>query len=156
MIGAIAGCKAYQFGAPTLHNCTIRSVYVPMIESDSFRRFLGPRLTEAVIKQIELDTPFVIAAPENADSFLVAKILRDTKSVQGETINDDPRVLEAGIQVEVTWTDRSGNPLSQRQLIRISRDVDFIPEVGQSLTTAHQEIINKIASDIVNQMETPW
>lgn len=153
---AVSGCQAYHFGAPTLHNCSIRSVYVPMIESDSYRRFPGPRLTEAVIKQIELDTPFVIAAPESADSFLVAKINRDTKTVQAETINDDPRVLKAGIQVEVTWTDRNGNPLSQRRLIKITQDVDFIPEAGQSLTTAHQEVINRIARDIVNQMETPW
>ena len=95
LVGSVSGCRSYQFGATTLHNCTIRSVYVPMIESDSYRRYLGPRLTEAVVKQIELDTPFVIAAPEYADSFLVAKILRDSKTVQAETTNDDPRSPES-------------------------------------------------------------
>jgi hypothetical protein len=150
------GCQVYQFGAPTMYRFDIRSVYVPVAESDSYRRFLGLRLTEALIKQIELDTPFVIAEPQNADSFLVARIVRDTKSVEAETINDDPRTLQYGIQVEVTWTDRAGQPLTRRQVIRINEDAVFIPEGGQSLTTAQQEVINSIARDIVGQMEVAW
>ncbi len=152
----VAGCQSYHFGAPTLHRFDIRSVHVPIIESDSFRRFLGVRLTEAVVKEIELNTPYCIATAERADSFLLARVREDSKRVQAETINDDPRVIEAELRVEVTWNDRSGAPLMQRQVLRISREADFIPESGQSLTTAQQELIERIARDIVNQMEIPW
>ena len=44
----------------------------------------------------------------------------------------------------------------ERQLLRVNNDVDFIPEGGQSLTTAQQELINRMAREIVGQMETPW
>jgi len=58
--------------------------------------------------------------------------------------------------VEVDWTDRAGTPLMQRQSLRINHSADFIPEGGQSLVTAQQEVIERIAREIVGQMETPW
>jgi hypothetical protein len=155
-LAAGAGCKAYQFGTPTMHRFEIRTIHVPIIESDSFRRYLGVRLTEAVVKEIELNTPFALASPERADSFLVARIRRDTKQVLAETANDDPRVVQTGLRVEVSWTDRNGAPLMNRQVLRIDQSVDFIPEGGQSLTTAQQELIDEIARQIVGQMEIPW
>ena len=33
---------------------------------------------------------------------------------------------------------------------------DFIPELGQSLTTAQQTNINRLAIQIVSMMEKPW
>jgi hypothetical protein len=150
------GCQAYQFGAPTMHRFEIRTVHVPIIESDSFRRFLGVRLTEAVVKEIELNTPFTIASADRADSFLVARIRHDSKRTQAESINDHPRVIETDLRVEVSWSDRGGQPLMQRQMLKISREVDFIPEAGQSITTAQQALIDRIARQIVNQMEMPW
>jgi hypothetical protein len=32
----------------------------------------------------------------------------------------------------------------------------FIPEVGQTLTSAQQENVNRLARDIVSAMEAPW
>ena len=60
-----SGCAAYRFGNGTLYAPDVPTVYVPMIESDSFRRDLGERLTEAVVKEIELKTPFkVVGTPD--------------------------------------------------------------------------------------------
>ncbi len=153
---SLMGCRAYQVGSPSLHRFDVNSVHVSIFESDSYRRFLGQRLTESVIKDIELNTPYRISSAELADSFLTGRIIRDQKRVLIETTNDDPRDIQATMRVEVTWNDRSGVPLMQRQLLRIKRDVDFVPEAGQSLTTAQQELIDRIARDIVNQMEAPW
>jgi hypothetical protein len=33
---------------------------------------------------------------------------------------------------------------------------EYAPEVGQSLATAEREVIDRMARDIVNMMETPW
>ncbi len=153
---ALGGCQAYQFGAPTMHRFEIRTVHVPMVETDSFRKFLGPRLTEAIVKQIELDTSYVIAPPQRADSFLVARLRFENKRTLAETANDDPRLIQVGMRVEATWVDRNGAPLMQRQLLRVANDVDFIPESGQSLTTAHQQLIDRLAKQIVDQMEITW
>ena len=125
-------------------------------ESDSDRRFLGQRLTEAVTKEIELSTPLTITDPQIADSFVRGRLIRDFKRVAGENVNDEPRTLQVAWVVEVDWVDRAGVPLFQRQKIRIRRDTDFVPEGGQSISTAQQRIIGQIARDVVSQMQSPW
>ena len=49
----LGGCAGYQIGNQSLYPQEIRTVYVPMFQSISFRRNLGERLTEAVVKEIE-------------------------------------------------------------------------------------------------------
>lgn len=127
-----------------------------MFESESNRRFLGQRLSEAVIKAVEQETPLTITDPQIADSFIRGRLIRDSKSVVGENINDEPRTLLVGFVVEVDWVDRAGVPLMQRQVVRISRDAALIPEGGQSLATSQQELIDRIARDVVSQMQSPW
>ena len=150
------GCQAYQLGAQSMYRYDIQTVHVAMFESDSYRRFLGQRLTEAVSRQVQQETPYQLASVGSADSFLRGKIVSETKRVRGEDRFDDPRAIEVGFLVEVTWTDRSGVPLMSRQVLRINRDVELVPEGGQSMTTAQQELINHLARQIVDQMEMPW
>lgn len=127
-----------------------------MADSVSNRRFLGQRLTEAIVKQITNSTPLTITEPALADSVITAHLVRDRKSVLTETFTDEPRAVEVGWRVEVEWTDRAGTPLMQRQSLKIDHSADFVPEGGQSLVTAQQEVIERIAREIVGQMETPW
>ncbi len=155
-IVAVAGCRGYQFGDQVLYRPDIHTVHVDMFTSESFRKFLGQRLTEAVVKAIESDTPMRIANRATADSFLHGRLLRERKRVLSETRNDDPRDLQLDYRIEVTWTDRSGVPLMPRQILQLDQSVNFIPESGQSLTTAEQEIINRLAHQVVQQMEMPW
>ena len=150
------GCAGYHMGNQFLYRSDIRTVHVPVFESDSYRRFLGQRMTEAVIKQIELTTPLTIADPAVADSFVQGKIIRDVKRTAVEDFFDEPRVVQVQWLLEVKWVDRAGTPLMERQLLRINNDVDFIPEGGQSMATAEQELIDRIARQITGQMETPW
>jgi len=150
------GCAGYHLGNQYLYNSSIRTVSVIMFESDSYRKFLGQRLTEAVTKEIELSTPLTITDQQIADSYIRGRLIRDQKRVVGENINDEPRTLAVNWVVEVDWVDRAGVPLMQRQLVRINRDAEFVPEGGQSITTAQQRIIEQIARDVVSQMQTPW
>ena len=52
-----------------------------MFESVSFRRDLGERLTEAVMKQIEEKTPYKVVSDPNADSMLSGRIAQESKRV---------------------------------------------------------------------------
>src|SRR3954449_3287605 len=76
---AISGCVGYQVGTASLYAPDVATVYVPMIESDSYRRDLGERLTEAVVKEIELKTPYKVVSTPNADSVLSARLQVDTR-----------------------------------------------------------------------------
>ena len=152
----LPGCCGYHVGNQFLYRNDIRSVHVRIFESDSYRRFIGQRLSEAVVKQIELQTPLTITEPALAHSFVQGRIIRDSKQVLAENRFDEPRTLAYGWQLEVTWVDRAGVPLMQRQILRIDNDVSFIPEGGQSLSTAELEMVERLARQIVGQMEMAW
>ena len=156
VIMAAAGCHFYQFGNQAMFCPSVQTVYVEMFEADTYRKFLGQRLTEAVVKEIELNTPLRITERSLAQSVLRGRLIRDRKRVVTETVNDDPRDLQIDYMLEVTWTDPAGNALMARQVLRLDRSIDFIPEGGQSLVTAEQELINRLARQIVQQMEMPW
>lgn len=150
------GCAGYHLGNQFLYRSDIRTVHVMMFESDSYRRFVGQRLTEAVIKEIEVNTPLTITDPQIADSFVRGRLVRDSKTVVGENVYDEPRTLLVGWLVEVDWVDRAGVPLMERQLVRIREDAAFVPEGGQSMATTQQKIIELIARDVVSQMQSGW
>ena len=160
---ASPGFAGYQLGNQALFRPEIRTVYVPVFESVSYRRYLGEQLTEAVIKEIERQTPYKVVATPNADSVLTGRIIDEKKRVISETINDDPRYLGTDLVVSVSWHDRRGDVLMQQSGFALSPltffttdSGDLIPESGQSLGTAQQETIQRIARQIVEQMEVRW
>jgi hypothetical protein len=160
----LAGCAGYQIGNQSLYRDSIRTVYVPVFESDSLRRNLGERLTEAVVKEIETKTPFkVLSDPVQADSILTGRLISERKSVLAENRDDEPRDVETNLIVVVNWVDRQGFAMGQsstfslaQQGFSVAQSADYVPEAGQSISTAQQEAIQRIAKQIVSQMEAPW
>lgn len=158
-----SACAPYRFGARSLYPPDIRTVYVPIFESDSFRRNLGERLTEAVVKEIELKTPYKVVGTPLADSVLSGRITSDTKGVTVIAPTDEARQLELNLVVQVTWIDRKGDLIRQAQeialpasLAEVNQTITFVPEAGQSITTAQQDAIQRLARQIVALMEAPW
>ena len=158
----IPGCAGYQLGQQALYRPDIRSVHIPVFESNSFRRNLGERLAEAVATEIDLKSPYRVAPADRADSFLRGRILYERKRVIAEDTFDVPRVMEAQMVAQVDWVSAQGELLSNTITIpwdayplRIGDNEQFIPEAGQSITTAQQEAVQKIAQEIVSQMEMP-
>ena len=150
------GCASYQIGNQVLFRSDVRTVHVPIFESESFRKYLGERLTEAVVKEIESRSPYKVVSLANADSILSGKILSEQKRILIESRNDDGRELQTSLVVSANWTDRYGRPLMNTPSIDVSELSNFVPEGGQSIATAHQDLIDKVARDIVSQMELPW
>lgn len=156
----IAGC-GYTLGTQTLHD--VRTVHVPVFQSDSHRRNLDYLLTEAVHREIRTRTSYRLEDAETADTILKGRIVEIRKSVLSENSYDDPRELQLMLGTEVTWIDRrSGQILHQQtfsvspQLSQQASNVSFAPEVGHSLATAQQEAAQRLASRIVDVLEAPW
>lgn len=160
-----AGCAHYQLGNRSLYQPDIHTVHVPIFKSNSFRRELGERLTEAVIKEIEAETPYKIADAATADSVLRGTILVDNKVVQGNNTLDEPRIIQESLQIQYQWLDQRG------QLIRQPATLDLAPvlrsstmtttgllypEPGQSMVTAQQSAIDEFAREVVRAMQAPW
>lgn len=161
-----AGCAGYRAGAGTLYAPDVATVYVPMIESDSFRRDLGERLTEALVKEIELKTPYKVIASPNADSLLEVHLKSDRRVVQAEDQFDNPRVFSNVLVAEATWMNRRRLPLAPTRTIGlpqgfgdavgVSQATPLIAEAGQSLASQQQLAIARLAEQIVGVMEQPW
>jgi hypothetical protein len=163
LLACLAGCAGYQIGNQSLYPAHIRTVYVPIFESPSFRQNLGERLTEAVQKEIELKTPYKVVQDANADSILSGRIVGETKHLVVQSRSGDPREVQVNLRVEVSWIDRWGGVMRQSGPIPVSPEVadiaasaNVVPEVGQSVATAYQQAISRLAEQIVALMETPW
>jgi hypothetical protein len=154
------GCAGYQVGHQTLFQPHIRTVYVPVFASDIYRRQLGEWLTEAVIREIELRTPYKVVHTPDADSVLYGRIISEHKSVLAEDRNDNPRNLAFDMVVEVRWVDRGGTAIMRTATVPVDLTLlgssHFVPEGGQSLATAEQAVVRQIARQIVGQMEAGW
>jgi hypothetical protein len=134
-----------------------------MVQSNSLRRYLGERLTEAVVKEVELKTPYKVVDSAAADSVLTVRLVSESKRVLAENFYDEPRDLETDFFIQVSWVDRRGDLVMSNSaipaeplLLNISQTASFVPEAGQSLTTAQQEAIQRLAEQIVGQMELAW
>jgi hypothetical protein len=166
LLTLLAGCASYRFGNNTLYAPNVRTVYVPMIQSDSYRVTpgidLGERLTEAVCKEVEKRTPFKVVGTDEADSVLTARIVADTKRMVVESPTDQSRQVEMNMQVLVTWADRGGAVLATGAVPMPAASVDvgqaamLVPEYGRSVVSTQQEAIVKMAQQIVGLMEEPW
>jgi len=163
LLALAGGCARYQVGPASLFRPDIRTVHVPVFESDSFRRNLGERLTEAVVKEIEARTPYKVVGSTDADSVLSGRIVAERKRAVAENRYDDVREIETQLTVEVRWISRRGEMLLQRSSmpwgpldVTISESTQFFPEAGQSLEVGQQEAINRLAREIVGQMEVWW
>jgi hypothetical protein len=159
----LGGCAAYQFGNQSLYPADVQTVYVPVMESVSFRRGLGERLTEAVVKEIELRTPFKVVNDSHADSELRGHIVSEGKSVLVPGLTGDARDIQTRLKVEVSWVDRRGRALRDSAAVPLPSEVtdvegtgNLVPEVGQSVATAQQKAICRVAQQIVGLMEKPW
>jgi hypothetical protein len=156
-----AGGCGYQVGAP--FSPEIRSVHVPIFKSSSNRRFLEYQLTEAVQKEIQKRSHMRLVKEEDAETLLTGRIIDQRKTALGQTENSDARELQFNLQVEVSWEDLRTGKIIQAQpiplppeLVQLAAQAEFAPEVGQSLATGDQTVIDRLARDIVNLMETRW
>ncbi|HEX7378737.1 MAG TPA: LptE family protein, partial [Pirellulales bacterium] len=157
------GCANYRIGERSLYAPDIQTVYVPMIPSNSYRRYLGEWLTEAIVKRIEQVTPYKVVNTPDADSVLKVRILTDTKQTLMESYTDEPREQQFGLQISADWINRNGQQLGQPvnvplppALNPISDNATLFGELGQTVTSAAQRDMERLSEQIVSMMEAPW
>jgi hypothetical protein len=149
------GC-GYSIRAP--FDKRIKTVFVPVLRTQSFRRDVNLNLTEMIQKEIMHRTPYkVVGTPEEADTILEGTINYADKNIVVENPFNLPRELNGTVNVSVKWTH---NPPTDAEKTRlptvIAETVNFVPEVGETSLTAFYRINQNIAAQIVDMMEEPW
>lgn len=154
---ALTGCGSfYSFRAP--FDKSVRTVYVPIFRSQTYRRELNFQLTDLVIKEIEKRSLYkVVGSPNGADTILDGTIVNADKNIVVENPNNLPRELTAMLTVRVSWTHNPPNKQEQvRPPVLVSESVNFVPEVGESSSTGFYQACQRLATQIVDMMEEPW
>ena len=134
----------------------IQSIHVEMFQSKEFRRELEFRLTEAIVKRIEMDTPYRIAPRRIADALMTGEIL----SVDNRTFGDDfdtnlPREIGSTIVVRFRLQDmRTGEILAQR--LRFVYQTSYIPPVGETFDQGMTRGLEGLAEKMVESIESDW
>jgi hypothetical protein len=154
--GPMAGGCGYSVHAPYSHE--IKTVYVPLFRSISFRREVQLQLSELLVKEIERRSPYkVVGTADGADTVLDGTINFADKNIVVENPFNYPRQLTATITASVSWNH---NPPTSDDLDRgptqISEMVNFVPEIGETSETAFYRANQLVARQIVDMMEAAW
>ena len=195
------------FGYTTRPNydTSISTVRVPIFKNLTQRRGLEFDLTQAVVREIEMKTPYkVVAANCDADTELTGTIISLNKNILNRNQLNEIREAETTLAVELIWRDlRTGEILTRPRRgqltpaapfipgpgmlpgtdnipllapnappipgappqpgatpppppVLVQSVASFIPELGESIATAYQRNINRLAVQIVSMMEKPW
>jgi hypothetical protein len=151
----LSGC-GYSIRPPSYPD--IRTVYVPVFRSISFRRSVNLMLTELVQKEIEKRTKYkVVGSPDEADTILEGTINFSEKNIVVENPFNLPRELNAWVQATVRWIHNP--PLPQEEAaapVVVGETVNFIPEIGETSENAFYRTCPNMATQIVDMMDTPW
>lgn len=152
---ALSGC-GYSIRPPGYPD--VRTVYVPVFRSMTFRRDINYMLTELVQKEIEKRTKYkVVGTPEEADTILEGTISFAEKNLVVENPDNFPRELNAQVQVSVRWIH---NPPLESEAnappVIIAEAMNFAPEIGETAMTGFYATCQTLATQIVDMMDAPW
>jgi hypothetical protein len=156
------GCgKITGYSIRPPYDKNIKTVYVQVFKSVTFKRDVNFMLTDLVIKEIERRTPYkVVQNQEEADSTIEGTVNFTEKNVVVESPFNLPRQLTATMIVYATWTDNN-LPKNDKEHppsppAAIMETFNFYPEIGETSEAAFYRCCEKLATQIVSMMEEPW
>ncbi|MCK4340539.1 MAG: hypothetical protein KAY37_02300 [Phycisphaerae bacterium] len=149
----LSGC-GYKAGGP--YRSDIGTVYVEIFGSKEFRRDLEFMLTEAVKKRIGSDTPYRLAARENADTILIGEVLEERQAAFAPDFRSrQPREKQLTLAVRLQWKDiRTGRVLVD-QPVQLQA-VDYLTPTGETEKFAQERAVDGLAKQIVAKMYEDW
>lgn len=178
--------QIFRYSTKPNYETNVRTVRVPLFKNNTFTPGGGAgqgmenELTLAVIREIESKTPYkVVNGNAPADTELTGRIINYSKNVINRNQLNEIREAETNLAVEVVWKDlRTGEILSRPKAdsskgtpvalggektaqvdtspVIVTSLTSFIPELGQSITSARKTNVEMLATQIVAMMETPW
>jgi len=152
---SLSGCKGYS--TESLYPSNVRSVRVEMFDNQTFWRGIEYPLSNSLSKRIEALTPYkVITSKDRADTVISGQIVSVGQNVLvlerqiGRTLEN-----EVKLSAVVNWQDlKTGQMLIDNETVEAS--ASYSPWLDQSFEYAYTLAANKLADNIVEQMEKKW
>lgn len=153
---ALAGCANNDYQWQSLYREDVQTVAVPIFVSKSFERGVEMQLTQAIVQQIELRTPYKVVDQTRADTLLEGEIVRITQqTVSRHRTAAIPQEQLYVITVNFTWKDlRTGEILAKRQ--SFEQTAPYYSTLGEGRTAGQLDSIEELAVAIVRELEAEW
>lgn len=161
LAAALPACSAdptrgYAFAEP--FDASVRTVGVPIFANQTFARGTELTLTDAIIKQIQQQTPWRVVSPDRADTVIEGAITAAELGI----LSNDPRtgLVEEQtyrLTVRYSWRDnRTGETRVARE--NFSAVGVFAPSrgAGERIEVGQRDAIDELARDIVATMRSAW
>lgn len=141
-----------------LHDDRVTSVAVPVFQNKTFDRGVAAELTQAVTKEIQRRTNWVVTSPKNADRLLDATVTKSTQSVLSiDRETGMGQQLAVILTIDFQFSDaRTGKVLFARQNFTASDS--YIPtiEAKERRDVGRHGAIDRLAKAIVAELQTAW
>lgn len=155
IIVSLTGC-GYSHGGSFPKE--VSSVAVPIFENRTPYRDVEFDLTEALVKEIELRTPYKVVRSGDADTILTGVVTHvEQRVLSRRALGGLPQEMEVSVVVNFDWRNqRTGETLRDRRGFEtVGRHVPARP-IGEPLEVARHELVQQLARDIVAVMRENW
>jgi len=152
------GCDGMDgYSSDSLFPEDVSSIYVQMFDNRSFRRGVEYKLSDALAKRIEAETPYkIISSRDRADTIISGQIVQITESVLSSE-RQIGRALEKEVQLQavVNWKNlKTGELLINNKSVNAS--ATYSEWQNQGFSYASTLAANNLARRIVELMEKEW
>lgn len=161
IVAALPGCSADPsrgYSLTPAHTARFRTVSVPVFTNETLHTGLETDLTDALIKEIQRQTPWRVSQSEAADAVLVGRITR-VRLVRLSTASGIGLVQEQGVEVIVSFQlvdNRSGETVVARQgFVGLASYVPAQP-TGERISVGYRGAAEALADDIVTELAAEW
>jgi hypothetical protein len=157
----LGGCstdptRGYAFSEP--YDTDVSTVGVPIFQNQTFARGTEIALTDAVIKQIQQQTPWRVVSPDRADTTLEGVIT----NAELRTLSDDPQTGLAQEQVyrltiRFVWRDnRTGETRVARENFAATGVFAPARAAGERIESGRRDAVDELAQSIVGSLRSSW
>lgn len=160
-LGAAATLAGCGYTTATQYRTDVKTIAVPIFRraSDEFRRDIEIRLTEAVKKRIDAETPYKVVDRSRADTILIGTLRRATlRPLSFDTRTGGMREAEVRLSLDFTWKDLrgEGKVLVEQKDFRVA--ANFIPPepFSEDFFLGSEDAINRLSQLIVEELARPW
>ncbi len=148
--------RGYSFQSP--YDTSITTVAVPVFANATMHTGIEAELTDAVIKELQRETPWRVTQSETADAVLKGRIT-SVRLVRLSQQSGVGLVQEQGVEMNISFEfidNRRGETLVARQ--GFAALASFIPAqpTGERISVGYRGAAEILANDIVSELANSW
>ena len=155
----LSSCAGYHVGpSKPAHMAKVVKLAVPTFENETLEPRLSVLLTNAVIKQLQVDGSYQIAPKDRADAVLECKIKRINRS-QFRAVRTNVLVtseLRVDLQVDYRIKETGTDTILHSGRVDGGSTIVLDPNFQLSEHQAMEEASQRIANTLVNEIAEGW